>query len=122
MLTRTAAFPVPREAGHGEVAYNDPNINDPGVPGVNVPPPAPGAKLRAYVHSHGWFTNNSDTFSDGPKSDISWADEHKVDGYLAAPNGRLKKYSFAEKDPAKKIVAIDKELPYDKDDPASPGQ
>jgi hypothetical protein len=105
---------------NGKVTYNVPNASEPGVPGVNIAPPPAGTKLRGYVHSHGQFTNNSDTFSDGPGSDITWADDHKVDGYLATPNGRLKKYVYSETDPGKKIKTLFKGLPYDPYDKTFP--
>jgi len=79
---------------------------------VTASSPPNGEKLAAKIHSHGKYEEDYDNnnFSDKDKRVY---DNAGVDGYVATPEGSLKKYDVE----TKKVTTVSTDLPSDPKDP-----
>lgn len=91
---------VVQEGGETYYTYTEASFGSPAGATPSLNPE--GTKAVAYAHTHGAYdkvyTTGNDNFSKSAdpsvKTDASYATDRKIDGYLAAPDGTLKKYDY----------------------------
>ena len=127
-------FEVVNDLGISGYTYSIPSIGS--SVGVNPSPAPDGMTAKAYVHTHGRYTPDTDSsymrnneftglrdknniiknaaeLKKTPNYDIGYANRKKIDAYVATPNGSLQRYSHL----TGRVSTISYIMPSDCNDP-----